>query len=240
MVNFFFLKNAKIKNFFLINFFLAIYIIGVFLLIIYNFTFNTESGGLFLNPKTDSVHHICNSLNIYLEYSKCLDTGGFFKITQPSLVVGKQFLEHLNLYGLFPILKFSLFAIIGFIPLFLLIDNNKKVNILYFKLKPYYLIFICLLCSSPIYLAIDWGRWTYINYISSLFLILYLIRINIFYIKKEKIFNFLENLKSYSKFLIFILFCLWWNLKILMTDDIGAHSAYHLIRKTIIYLISFF
>ena len=228
IANFFYLKKSKVKNYYLINSCIGVYIIIVFIISYFNF-----------NTTYNSLDKLCNSLGEYLEFSKCIEINGFYKITENPKIIINQFFEHVNLYGVFSILKFSLFSIFGFIPLFLLINNKKIINFFNFKLKPFHIILICLLMSFPIYIAIDWGRWTHINYLSTLFLIIYLIKIKVFSINKNKIYKYLENLKFYKKFLIFVSFCLWWNLKILLTDDIGNHSAYHLIRKTIIYLVTF-
>jgi len=107
--NFFFLKDAKIKNYFLINFFLMIYIIGVFLLINFNITVNN-----------DAVHNICNSLNKYLEYSKCLEINGIYKISETTSVAVNQFFEFIKIHHfiIMPLVWF-LRIIIPFLFLFL-------------------------------------------------------------------------------------------------------------------------
>ena len=64
-----------------------------------------------------AVDGICKSLSDYLEYSHCTAINGIYKISEAKSVTINQFLNHIKLFGVFPILKFSIFAIIGFIPL---------------------------------------------------------------------------------------------------------------------------
>ena len=229
IINYFFLINQSIKKSFLINFSMVTLIVIFFGLLNFNITVDQLA-----------VDGICKSLSDYLEYSHCTAINGIYKISEAKSVTVNQFLNHIKLFGVFPILKFSIFAIIGFIPLIILLDNRKHIKFFNFLIKPVYFIFLCLFCSIPIYFAIDWGRWTSINYICTLFLFVYLIHINVLNIKKGDIFSFFEKLTNSLKFFIFIIFCLSWNLKILLTDDIGSLPAYRLIRKTILYLNTFF
>jgi len=223
--NLFFLYNKKIKFSLSINILITLYIIIIFLVFNSNYTVDQAA-----------VDGICESLSDYMKPSNCVGINGIFKISESKGFTIDQFLSR---FELFKVLKFSLFALVGFAPLLLVIKNNKNLRIFNFEIKPLYTVYLCIFCSLPIYLAIDWGRWTYINYISTLFLILYLLHIEFLEIRKEKIYYFFEKISTKAKVLFFILFCFSWNLKILNTDDIGSLPVYRLLRKTALYLMSF-
>lgn len=225
IANLFFLYNKEIKFGLLINFLITLYIIIVFLVFNSNYTVDQTA-----------VNGICKSLSNYLEQSYCVSINGITKIAESKSLTINQFISR---FELFKVLKFSLFVLVGFAPLLLVIKNNKNLRILNFEIKPLYSVYLCIFCSLPIYLAIDWGRWTYINYISTLFLILYLLHIKFLEIRKEKVYYFFEKINKKTKVLFFILFCFSWNLKILNTDDIGSFPAYRLLRKTALYIMSF-
>ena len=225
IANLFFLYSKEIKFSLLINILITSYIIIIFL--VFNSNYNVDIA---------AVDGICESLSEYIKPSHCVGINGIFKISETKGVTIDQFISR---FELFKVLKFSLFAIVGFVPLLMVVKNRKNFKIFNFEIKPLYTIYVCVFCSLPIYLAIDWGRWTYVNYISTLFLIIYLLHIKFLEIKKEKIYYFFEEITSKTKVLFFIVFCLSWNLKILYTDDIGSFPAYRLIIKTTKYLLSF-
>ena len=100
-----------------------------------------------------------------------------------------------------------------------------------------FFIIICLpfVISIPIYfIAIDWGRFLYINY--NLTLILF------YYALKKKLFlnsinnSFFEKYNIKIKILVIILFCFSWSPKILNTDDIGSFPVYRILYKFLKYL----
>ena len=62
---------------------------------------------------------------------------------------------------------------------------KSPINLL--KVHPLVILFFPLLITAPIYyVAVDWGRFLYISYMSSLIIIIFCLGNNIFYIKQKK------------------------------------------------------
>lgn len=87
--------------------------------------------------------------------------------------------------------------------------------------------------TLPIFTTADWGRWIYINYICSIFLIIFLIDKKIVELNNSAVIRYFDNLSNKFKVLIIMIFCFSWNLKLLHTDDIGSLSLYRILRKSI-------
>tara|TARA_B100000965_G_scaffold376204_1_gene369279 strand:- start:238 stop:1437 length:1200 start_codon:yes stop_codon:yes gene_type:complete len=226
LANVFFLYKNNFKKYLLINVVISIYILILF--VILNLSINTD---------ISAVKGICKSLENYIKpFSHCIEINGINKISETKMYSVNQFLERFEFFKVF---KYFIFILIGYLPLLFLIKEKKKIEIFNINLGPFASLILCIMCSLPLYLAIDWGRWTYINYTCSLFFIFFLYIFNFIEFKKEKIYNFLENLNTKFKILIFIIFCLGWNLKILFTDDIGSLPLYRSLRKSILYLLNY-
>lgn len=217
--NFIFLKKSKCKYNFLINGFYCIYTLICFLYFILNFS----------NEKS-IIEFTCFSLNKYLKYEDCIQINGITKITEQNNLPLKQFL---GMFSFFPVLKNIFFSLIGFAPILLLSKFGKKISIRNFSVKPLFIIIICLLLSLPIYHTVDWGRWTYINYLSSLYLFIFLLKNKYFEFNKNHLVMYANSITTKLKIIFFFIICFCWNLKILFIDDIGSLTLYRILRKTL-------
>ena len=227
IANIFFLFKNKIKRYLLINFGISAYILIIYLILNLN-----------INNDISAVKGICKSLEGYIEpFSHCIGINGINKISESKIYTINQFIER---FETFKVLKYLTFILIGYLPLLILYKDKDNIEIFKKKIGGISFLGLCLVCSSPIYLAIDWGRWTYINYICSLFLMFSLYFFDFLELKKNKIYFFFENLSIKFKITVFLTFCLGWNLKILYTDDIGSLPIYRAFRKSIIYLNDYY
>lgn len=227
IANIFFLFKNKIKRYLLINFGISIYILIIYLILNLN-----------INNDISAVKGICKSLEDYIKpFSHCIGINGINKISESKIYTINQFLER---FEIFKVSKYFAFILIGYLPLLILFKDKNGIEIFKKKIGGIFFLGLCIICSSPIYLAIDWGRWTYINYICSLFLIFFLYFFNFLDFRKNKTYFYLENLSSNFKVVIFTIFCLGWNLKILYTDDIGSLPLYRAFRKSLIYIHDYY
>ena len=141
------------------------------------------------------VIDICNSVKNYV-HSECKNVGQIAFLAS-DLEVGLAFSEwagrYDGTYGLpiFPkyYIIYGIGFIIGFLPLIILYGKSKliksPINLL--KVHPLVILFFPLLITAPIYyVAVDWGRFLYISYMSSLIIIIFCLGNNIFYIKQKK------------------------------------------------------
>ena len=77
------------------------------------------------------------------------------------------------------------------------------------KIKLYYIFLIPLLFTLPVYfMVIDFGRYLYTSYISSLIILLFLIKNN--FIKKKVNFNYDNWLIKKIWVIVFLVFCFGW------------------------------
>jgi hypothetical protein len=217
--NFIFLKENACKYNFLINSFYCIYTLICFLYFILNFS-----------NESSIIEYTCLGLNEYLNYEDCKQMNGIIKITEPNNLPLKQFL---GMFSFFPVVKNIFFSLIGFAPIFLLSKFGKKISIRNFRIEPLSIIVICLLLSLPIYHTVDWGRWTYINYLSSLYLFIFLLKNNYFEFNKNYLVIYVNSITTKLKIMFFFIICFCWNLKILFVDNIGSLTLYRILRKTL-------
>ena len=159
-----------------------------------------------------------------------------------ALLKSKQSLyQHLEAqfgrYSFEVLLRYFLVILVGFGPLFLLLNNSylKDKKIFFFKnFKS--LLFPYLLLISPIIplaaLAYDWYRWVNVSYFFSVILYYQLFKndlIEINNLKLNKFINILENKKIFM--IIFIIYCFGWNPKTVMTGDIASFPGYRIPYK---------
>ena len=150
----------------------------------------------------------------------------------------EQFSGNFHAYSFENIIRYILIMIIGFTPLFVLINYSKfqKNKFTIFnglKLKLFNIFLLLLTPTIILFLmGYDWGRWINISYIMTYltFLFLYkekLIVINLNKLKKHKL-NVL-SLKSYS--IVFLIYCFTWSPKTVITGDIGSFPLYRAVYK---------
>ena len=159
-----------------------------------------------------------------------------------ALLKSKQSLyQHLEAqfgrYSFEVLLRYFLVILVGFGPLFLLLNNSylKDKKIFFFKnFKS--LLFPYLLLISPIIplaaLAYDWYRWVNVSYFFSVILYYQLFKNDLIEINNLKLNKFTNILKNKKVFLIiFIIYCFGWNPKTVMTGDVASLPGYRIPYK---------
>lgn len=222
LLNYLFLDELKFKYKLEINIFYIFFSIILFLY--FYITFNN-------NINIDK--EVCNSLNEYLNYERCITLNGINKISESKNNAIIQFFQMSKLNEVFFTLAFIFF---GFLPFFKLFKFNE-IYLASFKFDVKILFILCLLMSMPIYLTIDWGRWTYVNYTSMIIVFLYLTNKNLLNINYNLISNYLIKINYKYKILLLFLFCFSWNLKILNIDDRGSFPLFRSLVKSLKFLL---
>ncbi len=129
--------------------------------------------------------------------------------------------------------RYLLILLIGFLPLIILLKYSKikKKDSFIFekKFKNLFLIFFFTFLPSTIlyFVMYDWARVVHVSYFFSLITFLFLLKKNFILLDKNKIRNNLISEISKKKFLIvFIIFTLSWNPKVVMSDDVASKPIY--------------
>ncbi len=151
-----------------------------------------------------------------------------------------QFEGNFDKYSFVVFFRYFLIILIGFGPLILLSKNSKitNPNLFYFKYFKNLFLPISFMLTPIILLfamGYDWGRWVNISYVFSIIFYLYLyknkkIELDETFLNK-KIFNFLNNKKTFI--IIIIIFCFGWNPKTVITGDVASKPGYQIPRKAI-------
>ena len=130
------------------------------------------------------------------------------------------------------LIRYSFIFIICFYPIFNLFKKNKK------NLFVQYVI--CVLPTFVLfYIGYDWGRYLNILYVFSLLTIIFFIKKNIIDVSKNSFNKFLVKIGEKKKFMlycIFICYLFLWNLKAIMSDDIGSLPYIRIIDKIAEYM----
>ena len=180
---------------------------------------------LYLNLYQHKFVNIDDIVNSY-NYKNFTTESGSFSHIIPSVDV--VFLKTFSSISLLSIIRYGFLILLSLMPLFFFIKIKKNLVNKYFKFE--YIIFISILLSIPLYLLIyDWGRVIYINYNFLIIITILLFNLDIF---DE---NFLEQkinkINFKLKVFIFILVCMLFAPKILVTDDLGSLPLYRSIIK---------
>ena len=136
------------------------------------------------------------------------------------------------------IIRYTLIVLIGFYPLFNLLQISKLNNKELFFLSNYKnLLFPFIVVFSPslfLYvLMYDWGRIVHISYSFMLLSYIFLLKNNLIEIDQDKLSqNIFINLSNKMFFILFIIFCLCWNPKTVMRADIATNSFYKIIYNS--------
>ena len=131
--------------------------------------------------------------------------------------------------------RYFVFLILSLLPFYFFSKNLKikKNNLYLFNKFVYFHQIILILFVLPILLylyALDWGRWINI-FITLTYLLMIFFRItNLMENKRLKIFDKMSGL---TLSIIFFIYCLSWNPKLLLWDDTGSLPALRLIIKSI-------
>tara|TARA_B100000123_G_C25712084_1_gene420464 strand:- start:166 stop:1365 length:1200 start_codon:yes stop_codon:yes gene_type:complete len=147
-------------------------------------------------------------------------------------------LEYLLRYSFLIILCFSPILTYSYFDNFKIKVGNILIN------KPLIKLNFLLIISMLLFMLIgyDWGRWINIGYSFSLLTLFFLIKnsnIDFYNNKISRILAFFS--KSYKKsfYFIFFLYTFSWNMKGIMTDDIGSIPYYRIIVKSLKIITSY-
>ena len=142
LANVFFLYKNNFKKYLLINVVISIYILILF--VILNLSINTD---------ISAVKGICKSLENYIKpFHIVLKLMELIKFQKQKCILLISFWR----FEFFKVFKYFIFILIGYLPLLFLI-KEKKIEIFNINLGQSSLI-LCIMCSLPLYLAIDWGK----------------------------------------------------------------------------------
>tara|TARA_B100000963_G_scaffold352289_1_gene365231 strand:- start:129 stop:1355 length:1227 start_codon:yes stop_codon:yes gene_type:complete len=134
--------------------------------------------------------------------------------------------------------RYLLIVLIGFLPLTMLLKYSsiKKKNSIIFekKFKNLFLIFFIIFLPSTIlyFVMYDWARIVHIAYFFSLMTFLFLLKKNFILLDKNKIrTNFISDISKKKFLIVFIIFTLGWNPKVVMSDDVASKPIYAIPHK---------
>ena len=129
--------------------------------------------------------------------------------------------------------RYFLILLIGFLPLITLLKYSliKKKDSIFFekKFKNLFLIFFVTFLPSTIlyFVMYDWARVVHIAYFFSLITFLFLLKENFIILDKNKIRkNLLSSISKKNFLIVFIIFTLSWNPKVVMSDDVASKPIY--------------
>ena len=194
----------------------------------------------YLFPLSPSQHYyMCEILRInfgekcYMSAALLLDQGIYFSTFD---FVHKN----ANFYNYF---RFFLIFLLGFYPLYYYAYNMKISNKFFFiKFFSRNLFVIFLFFNLPVLLlfifAYDWGRWVVFIYTFSTLTLFFLINNDeLRVINKNKINKlYIFKVNKFYYVLIFIFISFFWNIKTVITDNVGSLPVYRVILKFIKFL----
>tara|TARA_Y100000389_G_scaffold157982_1_gene159267 strand:- start:1097 stop:2293 length:1197 start_codon:yes stop_codon:yes gene_type:complete len=131
--------------------------------------------------------------------------------------------------------RYFVFLIISLLPFYIFSINSKiiKTNLYLFNNFKYFHHIIIILFFFPISLylyALDWGRWVNIFITLTYITMIFFRSVNLTKHKNLKIFDKINN---FYLTILFFIYCLSWNPKILLWDDTGSFPALRLVIKVI-------
>ena len=215
--------NKLNKN--LIWLFLSYLIVFLVTIFVYLSSITSENFDLMRNTLINDFGENC--------YMSCLFVGNqsqnsLMELTNANAVIVKPL----------HIIRYTLIVLIGFYPLFNLLQISKLNNKELFFLSNYKnLLFPFIVVFSPalfLYvLMYDWGRIVHISYSFMLLSYIFLLKNNLIKIDQDKLSqNIFINLSNKMFFILFIIFCLCWNPKTVMRADIATNSFYKIIYNS--------
>jgi len=210
-------KNINTKEIFLYFLSFVPYLISLYFVIV------SKSNPYGLDQMCISINENCFGAMLALDKSL---------IWNIEFVTSRFQINYFFTYFILIILSFLPILIFSYFDNFEISINRYKIN------KPLFKLNIILIISILVFMLIgyDWGRWINIGFTFAI--------LTIFFLIKNNNINFLENYlfkitkkfyNNYSKIYYFIFFCyiFTWNMKVIMTDDIGSFPYYRILNKTI-------
>ena len=149
-----------------------------------------------------------------------------------------QITANFHAYNFENIIRYIIIVLIGFFPLFSLMNissfSNKRIT---FSVKSAFIILLLPIIFLFL-MGYDWGRWVNITYTITLITFIFLYKKKLIIFEFEKLTNQrLNKIKSKYFYMIFIIYCFTWSPKTVITDDVGSFPLYRSIYKMIKILI---
>jgi len=168
------------------------------------------------------IEDIINSYN----YENLTAASGSFSHISPS--IDSVFLKTFNNIDTAPVARYGFLILINTIPFLYFIKIKNEYESKYFNSQN--IFFTVILLSIPLYLLIfDWGRVIYINH--NFFIIIIILIFNLDLVNENYLQTKLKTLSKRMKIFSFIIICLSFSPKLLITDDLGSKPLYKSVTK---------
>ena len=220
--------------------------ITIFYIFHYLFVFYIKNK-FFINQKINKQHYlifflflgILLYLNLYLHnfviiedivnsynYENFTSLSGSFSHISPS--IDSVFLKTFNNINAAPVVRYVFLILINTIPFLFFVKIKNEYENKYFNSQN--IFFTIILLSIPLYLLIfDWGRVIYINH--NFFIIIIILIFNLDLVNENYLQTKLKTLSKRMKIFSFIIICLSFSPKLLITDDLGSIPLYKSVTK---------
>ena len=168
------------------------------------------------------IEDIVNSYN----YEKLTPLSGSFSHISPS--IDSVFLKTFNNINAVPVARYGFLILINSIPFLYFVKIKNQYESKYFNSLN--IFFTVILLSIPLYLLIfDWGRVIYINH--NFFIIIIILIFNSDLVNENYFQTKLKSVSKRIKIFSFIIICLSFSPKLLITDDLGSKPLYKSVTK---------
>ena len=180
---------------------------------------------LYLNLHLHNFVIVEDIVNSY-DYENFTTLSGSFSHISPS--IDSVFLKTFNNINTTPIARYGFLILINTIPFLYFIKIKKEYENKY--LNSQNIFFAVILLSIPLYsLIFDWGRVIYINH--NFFIIIIILIFNLNLVNENYLQTKLKTLSKRMKIFSFIIICLSFSPKLLITDDLGSKPLYKSVTK---------
>ena len=191
---------------------------------------------IIFNPLTAEEHGVMSSVLSNEFNETCYMSCG---LLLSKSTITQHFNAQFGLYSFEVLLRYFLIVLIGFYPLFALLNNSVivKKNLLLFRLfkKPTNLIYLSLLPVIVLFaMGYDWGRWVNVTYVILVLTYFHLFNKKCLILNYRKLStNIIYKIKGKFFVIFFILFCFGWNPKTVMLGDVASFPGYRIPVKII-------
>ena len=191
---------------------------------------------IIFNPLTAEEHGVMSSVLSNEFNETCYMSCG---LLLSKSTITQHFNAQFGLYSFEVLLRYFLIVLIGFYPLFALLNNSVivKKNLLLFRLfkKPTNLIYLSLLPVIVLFaMGYDWGRWVNVTYVILVLTYFHLFNKKYLILNYRKLpTNIIYKIKGKFFIIFFILFCFGWNPKTVMLGDVASFPGYRIPVKVI-------
>ena len=136
----------------------------------------------------------------------------------------------INKIDILSIARYLFIFLINVVPFLFFINFKKNSDLNFLSTNKFFIVMTLL--SIPMYLLIfDWGRVIYINY--NFFIIILILCFSLNLIDLKYLENKINNLSKRIKIIFFIIVCMCFSPKILLTDDLASFPLYRTVYRII-------